>query len=441
MPRYAIRSLSVLGLAAVLATIVGAQAPSLTPAQVDRVTSQVVVKLLEQNHMAHPSIDDVTAIKWAKTFLKELDPLKYNFVKADVDEFMANAEALDDKVKQGDTSFAKTVFERFLKRSDERLAYALEVLDKPVDFTADESLSDDIEKLDWPADAAQANDLVRKRIKLQLLMDKVSKEPVAESVKKIKSQYKDRNRFWHQLRGEELLELYLTALTKTFDPHSTYMCKTNFDELMNMQLHLTLTGIGALLESVDGVPTVKELVPKGPADLDGRLQEEDKILGLQKADGEEVSFIEMRLNDVVKQIRGEVNTKVRMIIQPKGTSEKKVYELTRQKLDLAEEHAKGQVIEKDVDGKKLKIGVIHLPDLLRRHRRPPPRRRQPAERDRGLPQAARRVQGPGRGRGGPRPPRERRRAADRGDLALRPLHRQGPGRPGPRRHGRPPPRR
>jgi carboxyl-terminal processing protease len=80
----------------------------------------------------------------------------------------------------------------------------------------------------------------------------------------------------------------------------------------------------------------------------------------------------MRLNDVVKQIRGEVNTKVRMIIQPKGTSEKKVYELTRQKLDLAEEHAKGQVIDKDIDGKKLKIGVIHLPtfygdtDALRR---------------------------------------------------------------------------
>ena len=115
MPRYAIRSLSVLGLAAVLATVVGAQAPSLTPAQVDRVTSQVVVKLLEQNHMAHPSIDDATAVKWARTFLKDLDPLKYNFVKADVDEFMAQAETLDDKVKQGDTSFAKVVFDRFLK--------------------------------------------------------------------------------------------------------------------------------------------------------------------------------------------------------------------------------------------------------------------------------------------------------------------------------------
>lgn len=372
MPRYALRSLSVLGLAAVLATIVGAQAPSLTPAQIDRVTSQVVVKLLEGHHMAHPSIDDATATKWAKTFLKDLDPLKYNFLKADVDEFMAQATTLDDKVKQGDTAFAKVVFDRFLKRSDERLATALAVLAKPMDFTADESLSDDIDKLDWSATADEANDLLRKRIKLQLLIDKVAKEPEADSIKRIRSQYKDRNRFWHQLKGEELLELYLTSLTKTFDPHSTYMGKSSFEELMNMQLHLTLTGIGALLESVDGIPTVKELVPKGPADLDGRLQEEDKIVGIQRPDGEEVSFVEMRLTDVVKQIRGEVDTKVRLIIQPKGTTEKKVYELTRQKLDLAEEHAKGQVIEKEADGKKLKIGVIHLPtfygdtDALRR---------------------------------------------------------------------------
>jgi carboxyl-terminal processing protease len=372
MPRYALRSLSVLGLAAVLATIVGAQAPSLTPAQAERFTSQVVVKLLEGHHMAQPKIDDATAVKWVKTFLKDLDPLKYNFIKPDIDEFMAAATTLDDKVKQGDTSFAKGVYERFLKRSDERLAKALEILDKPMDFSADESIGDDLEKLDWPASTEDANDLLRKRIKLQLLVDKVAKEPEADSLKRIRSQYRDRNRFWHQLRSDELLEVYLTALTKTFDPHSTYMCKANFDELMNMQLHLTLTGIGALLESVDGVPTVKELVPKGPADLDGRLQEEDKILGIQKPDGEEVSFIEMRLNDVVKQIRGEVNTQVRLIIQPKGTTEKKVYELTRQKLDLAEEHAKGQVIEKEADGKKLKIGVIHLPtfygdtDALRR---------------------------------------------------------------------------
>ncbi len=361
MPRYALRSLSVLGLAAILATIVGAQAPTFKPEDVDRLTAKVVVSLLEKGHMAHPTIDDVTAVKWCKTFLKDLDPLKYNFTKADVDEFSAEAKTLDDKVKDGDVSYATEVFTRYLKRADERLATAMEILGKPMDFTTDESISDDIDKLEWPVDAAQAGDRLRKRIKLQLLMDKLAKEDVKDSVKKIKIQYKDRNRNVHQLTPSDLLEIYLSSLTKTFDPHSSYMNKSSYDDLMNQTLHLSLTGIGALLESVDGFPIIKELVPKGPAEKDGRIQPEDKILGIQKENGEEVSFIEKRLSDVVKQIRGEINTKVRLIVQPAGTQEKKIYELVRQRIELSEDHAKGHVIETKSGDKVLKLGVIRLP--------------------------------------------------------------------------------
>jgi carboxyl-terminal processing protease len=340
---------------------VGAQAPGLTPSKVDELTAKVVVALVERVHMAHPAIDDATAVKWVKTFLRDLDPAKSYFLKADVDEFAGKATTLDDKIKEGDTSFAKVVFDRFLKRLDERLASVNEILDKPMDFSVDESLSDDIDKLEWPKDGAEASDRLRKRIKLQILMAKVAKEPEADVIKKIRVQYKDRKRYYSQFKTDDLLEYYLTALTKTFDPHSSYMSASNYKEFTSQTLHLSLIGIGALLESVDGVPTIKELVPKGPADKDGRIQEEDRILGIQKPDGEEVSFVEKRLNDVVKLIRGEINTKVRLIVQPKGVTEKRIYELTRDRIDLAEEHAKGQIIESKVDGKTLKIGLIKLP--------------------------------------------------------------------------------
>jgi carboxyl-terminal processing protease len=363
MPRYALRSLSVLGLAALVATIVGAQAPSPSPTKLDQFTAKVVVDLVERGHMAKPTIDDETAVKWCKTFLKDLDPPKYYFIKPDIDEFTAQAKTLDDKIRQGDIEFAKVVYERFLKRSDERLAKALEYLDKPMDFTVDEAITDDLDKLDWPATTEEANDRLRKRLKLQILIEKVNKEPLDATIKKIKSRQKDINRYSHQVNSSDLLEYYLSSLTRTFDPHSSYLSKTSYDDLVNTQLHLSLTGIGALLESVDGYPTIKELVPNGPAEKDGRIQEEDKILGIQKADGEEVSFVEKRLSDVVKQIRGEVNTKVKLIVQPKGTTEKKVYEITRQKIELADEHARGQVIETKADGKPLKIGVIRLPSF------------------------------------------------------------------------------
>ena len=122
-----------------------------------------------------------------------------------------------------------------------------------------------------------------------------------------------------------------------------------------------MTGIGASLQSEDGFAVVKELIPGGPADKDGRIQPEDKILGIQNEDGTEIDFVEQRLRDVVSHIRGEAGTHVRLIIQPAETKDKKIYDLVRQKVELSEAHAKGQVIETKADGKTIKVGVINLP--------------------------------------------------------------------------------
>ena len=97
------------------------------------------------------------------------------------------------------------------------------------------------------------------------------------------------------------------------------------------------------------------------ADKDGRLQPEDKIVGIQKENGEEIDLVEKKLSDVVRFIRGPRGTKVRLIVQPAGTKERKIYELTRERIELKEQHAKGKIIETKISGKELKIGVINLP--------------------------------------------------------------------------------
>ena len=131
--------------------------------------------------------------------------------------------------------------------------------------------------------------------------------------------------------------------------------------MFNQTLHLSLEGIGAQLRSEDGYPMVTEIVPGMAADKDGRLQPEDKIIGVEK-DGETIDLVEKKLNDVVRYIRGPRGTKVRLIVQPDGTKEKRVYELTRQKIELKEQHAKSKVIETKAEGgRDLKIGVISLP--------------------------------------------------------------------------------
>ena len=202
---------------------------------------------------------------------------------------------------------------------------------------------------------------MRKRVKLELLQSKVDNDSDEDALKKLIERYRDRNRLVHQFNSSDLLEFYLSSLSRTFDPHTTYMNKESLEDLIQQTLQLSLIGIGASLAPEGGFAVVKELIPGGPAEKDGRIQPEDKILGIQREDGTETDFVEKRLRDVVRQIRGEANTHVRLIVQPHDTKDKKIYDIVRQKVELKESHAKGQMIESKVDGKSYKVGLIALP--------------------------------------------------------------------------------
>jgi carboxyl-terminal processing protease len=359
MPRLALRPLTLIAILALMAVVVGAQAP--VPTNEDQETARTVVDLLERGHMARPVIDDEIAEKWCNNFLKDLDPQKYYFLKADIEEFKKDAKKLDDQIREGNIDFARRVFERFLKRNDERYQTVLELLKQKFDFAADEYVTDDPDKIDYPVDKKEADERWRKRIKLDLLQLRADKTDEAEAVRKLTVRYRDRNRMFHQFDSSELLEVYLSSLTRTFDPHSSYMSAKNLEDMLNQQLHLSLEGIGASLSSEDGYAVVKEVVPGMAADKDGRLQPEDKIVGIQKDNGEEIDLVEKKLSDVVRFIRGPKDTKVRLIVQPVGTKERKIYELTRQKIELKEQHAKARILETKINGKPLKVGVISLP--------------------------------------------------------------------------------
>ena len=221
--------------------------------------------------------------------------------------------------------------------------------------------TDDPDKIDYPVDKKEADERWRKKIKLDMLQLRADKTEDAEAIRKLAVRYKDRNRMFHQFDSSELLEVYLSSLTRTFDPHSSYMSAKNLEDMLNQQLTLSLEGIGASLRSEDGYAVVSDIVPGMAADKDGRLQPEDKIVGIQKENGEEIDLVEKKLSDVVRFIRGPRGTKVRLIVQPSGTKERKIYELTRERIELKEQHAKAKIIETKVDGKELKLGIINLP--------------------------------------------------------------------------------
>ena len=361
MPRIAFRPLVLIAVLALMAVIVGAQAP--VPQPEDQETAREVVDLVERNHMARPQINDEIAVKWCDNFLKKLDPQKYYLLKSDVAEFRKEAKSLDDRIREGNIEFAHKVFDRFLERSDERFKTEMDLLKGKFDFTKDESYNDDFEKLDFPADKAEADERLRKKVKLDLLLTKVvSEQNEPEAIRKLTIRYRDLNRIFHQFDSSEILEYYLTSLTETFDPHSSYLNQKNLEDLLNQSLHLQLEGIGASLRSEDGYAVIQEIVPGMAADKDGRLQPEDKIIAIQKENGEEIDLVDKKLNDVVRYIRGPRGTKVKLVVQPEGTKERRIYELTRERIELKEQHAKGKILEaKGPDGKAYKIGVINLP--------------------------------------------------------------------------------
>ena len=362
MPRVAFRPLVLIAILALMAVVVGAQAP--VPQPEDQETARVVVELLEQLHMARPQIDDAIAVKWCDNFIKDLDPSKYYFLKADVEEFKKEATSLDDQIREGNIDFAKKVLDRYVVRHDERFKTQMELLKNKHGLHGRRVPCPTIPKSSiTPLTRPRPTSGFARRSSSTCSIPRWSKTSSdAEAVKKWTIRYRDRNRQVHQIDTSELLQAYLTNLTKTFDPHSAYLGPKDWEDMFNQTLHLSLEGIGAQLRSEDGYPVVTEIVPGMAADKDGRLQPEDKIIGVEKEDGETIDLVEKKLNDVVRYIRGPRGTKVRLIVQPDGTKEKRVYELTRQKIELKEQHAKSKVIEtKAEDGRDLKIGVISLP--------------------------------------------------------------------------------
>ena len=320
---------------------------------------------LEREHFTRRPIDDEIARRWFGIFLEALDPMKVYFLQSDVDAFMQKRDSLDDLVKRGDVSFAYEVYNRFLERVDARLPLIEKLLATPQDFTRDESIVVDRDDTKWAASEAEAEDIWRKRIKYDLLVQKMEKTPVEEAKDKLLRRYRSFAKRMHQMTADELLETYLSSLTSSLDPHTSFMSPGTLENF-EIGMRLQLDGIGASLKGEDGYTTVAELVPGGAADKDGRLQKKDRVVGVgQNAEGEMVDVVDMNLNEVVKLIRGKRGTIVRLKVIPVGQTAPKIYDITRAKIELKDSEARGEVIEegRKADGSPFRIGVINLPSF------------------------------------------------------------------------------
>ena len=341
-------------------------------------TAILVAKLIEENHIGHVRINDEISVKLFKRYIELLDPRKLYFTQADVDELGQDKARLGDLMKHGNVDFAYNTFDLFLKRVAERKALADTLVDAKHDFTVDEGMVIDAEKLAWAKSDDEIRERWRKQIKYDLLQLKLEDTPDADARTRVKKRYRLNLETWGQMDDGEKLELYLSALTHCLDPHSSYMSPQTRDEF-RISMELRLEGIGAALREEDGYTVVKQIVPGGAAEKDGRLKVGDKIIGVDsKGDGEIVPVVEMKLNKVVRLIRGPRGTKVRLQVKTaehidlKNPAKNKksqvaVYALTRRTIELTQQEVKGQIIQASdrVKGTPGRIGILNIPSFYR----------------------------------------------------------------------------
>jgi carboxyl-terminal processing protease len=347
--------------------------------------AKLVCQMVEANHISQHKVDDTISSKIIAGFVKDVDPQKRYFLKSDIDELNRSHAILDDELQKGNVDFAFHAFNLFLQRLDERMAVANRLIDLPHDFTKNESMDvySKHEDIPWAASTDELNERWRKQVKYELLLmrlekksgdaakDKPAKTPnkseLLPPAERLRKRYKNIRDNWHKTEEHEVLEMYLSAMCSSFDPHSSYMSPRTVNDFQ-IQMRLSLEGIGAALRSEDGYTIVAQIVPGGAAHSDGRLKVNDKIIGVatdEKATMEDV--VEMKLTKVVDKIRGKAGTKVRLKVVTEAAGETVEYELTRQKIELKSSEVKGEIIKTDdrVKGTQARIGVIHIPSFYR----------------------------------------------------------------------------
>jgi carboxyl-terminal processing protease len=321
---------------------------------------------LATRHYRGQVIDDQLSKRYLEHYIDQLDSTKSYFLKSDIDEFNQWQTRLDDLAKRGDVSPGFIMFNRLRERATARLRSNIALLENPqhkFDYSLDESIILDGDIRDWPVTAEQADDFWRKRLKdsmIRLLLNDKDEDAARELLIK---RYSNQITQYQQRDSQDVFQLYVNALASLYDPHTSYFSPRT-TENFQINMSLSLTGIGAELNIEDEYTRVVRIIPGGPADLQGLLKASDKIAGVGQGDEEIVDVVGWRLDDVVALIRGEKDSVVKLqVISSKGAGagSSKVISIVRDKVKLEEKSAQSKVLDIVQGNREYKLGVIDIP--------------------------------------------------------------------------------
>lgn len=326
-----------------------------------------LVEQLEERHYAKLPYDDALSAMHLDSYLEALDRGKMFFTAEDVAQFNQYRTVMDEELRKGKLDAGFDIFNRFQMRLQDRLGTLMENLDDAIaamDFAKDELYQLDVESRDWASTNEELDDRWRKQLKNEVLRLKLADKPLDEIAPTLRKRYSNQLRRVKQYNSQDVFQIYANALTQLYDPHTNYFSPRR-SENFNINMSLSLEGIGAVLQMEEDYTKVARLVSKGPAYKQGELQPSDRIVGVgQDEDGEIEDVIGWRLDEVVDKIRGPKGTTVRLEVIPaksKSTDQRKIITIVRNKVKLEEQSAQKEILEIERGGQTLKVGVIDIP--------------------------------------------------------------------------------
>lgn len=316
------------------------------------------------NHLVYKEKDAELQKRVTAQFIKHLDPAKIYLLESDVDGIKAKMKNVFELVAKKDCKFATESQELLVKRVTERTDYVKKALGKDFKFNKETEFVYDPDKKTFPKTDKEANEFLDKYIQFQVANYLATDMKLDEAKGRVIKNYERNFKRLKETKTDDLIAGYLNAFALSLDPHSTFFSKDYYEDF-NIDMKLTLEGIGATLSQDDGFTTIESLVTGGAAAKSGVLEPKDKIVAVSKKDGKMENVIDMDLKEVVKLIRGPKGTKVKLSVLRKeaGANKKIDVELTREKISLEDNAITIYYEDKVINGEKKKVGIINFPSF------------------------------------------------------------------------------
>jgi carboxyl-terminal processing protease len=337
--------------------------PNIKPDEQQSLVCKEVVTLIENYNYKKIKLNDSISGVILDKYIKSLDPSKYYFLASDIKDFEQFRNTLDDDFRNGDLSAPFYIFNVYLKRYNEWIAFSLQSIKAKQNLNANDTYVYDREKLPWVASQASMNDVWQKRLKYELINLQIAGTTEAKNIETLTKRYQNLKSQVAKINNQDVFQTLMDSFTESVDPHTNYFNPTNA-VAFNEDMARSFDGIGARLSVENEVVKIAEIIPGGPAFKSKLLTAGDRIVGVAQGNAEFEDIIGWRIDNSVAKIKGPKGTTVRLKVIPVGqelSSKPVIISLVREKIILEDQSAKKEVKTIQSNGNPYKIGIITVP--------------------------------------------------------------------------------